>query len=222
MNWFRDLPLGLKLAFVGLALCAFAIVGMQSLSRTFAPIAGHAQAEAQAHRLSSAAAEGFEQWTLDDDQSNMYAALIALRHNPGDELTRTTLRQALAARKAVDPQLDALDRLSADPQLRALLTEIRHELTSYDAFTEKMITQANAGQVDAMITTVAIDNSDVSDRLTRNFRSAKVRADDLAQSANSRINGIAELGRERQLEISAIMVCLTVLLMTVFGETSTS
>jgi hypothetical protein len=204
VSLFRNLPLGAKLAIVGLTLCAFTIVGLQCLGLTFAPIAVNAQDEAQAHRLSTAAAEAFEQWTLDDDQSNMYAAMIALRHNPNDHLTKTTLGQLLDARKAVSPQLDAMERLSADPQFRALLTRIRHDLVVYDGFTQKMQIQAKAGQVDAMINTVAVENSDVSDRLTRNFRAAKVRADDLAERANSSINGIADLGRKRELEISAV------------------
>src|SRR5450631_2992558 len=144
----RNISVGTKFAGLGVTLCVLLAAALFLCAHTYAPIADRSRVEAQAHTVATAAAQAFEQWTLDDDQSNMYAALVALRDPHQKPLIQATIKQVWEARKAVDAPLAVIESTVADQESRALLARIRHDLAVYDGFTAKM--QANGERGDML------------------------------------------------------------------------
>src|SRR5450755_2381633 len=94
-----NLALGKTFAVLGFLLCVLFSGALFLCAHTYAPLADRSRAEGRAHTVATAAAQAFEQWTLDDDQSNMYAALVALHDPAQKKLAAATLEQVLGARK---------------------------------------------------------------------------------------------------------------------------
>src|SRR5450631_969803 len=154
----RNISVGTKFAGLGVTLCVLLAAALFLCAHTYAPIADRSRVEAQAHTVATAAAQAFEQWTLDDDQSNMYAALVALHDPAQKKLAAATLEQVLGARKAVDAPLASIEGAATDAESRALLSRIRRDLTVYDSFTAKMRVLAKRGDVSGAIRTMTVDN----------------------------------------------------------------
>jgi len=205
----RNLKLGAKLSVLGIAISVLCVLGLLIFARTYAPITRQSAGEAQARTASIAVARAFQQWTLDDDQANMYVALIALRDAGQGGLARTTLVQAMEAREAVDPQLALAEDAARDNDSKTLLTRIRHDLTDYDTFVVRMQSDAARGDVKSAVRAVTVDNSPVSDDLTQAFNALEKRTDELAKSNNASIDAVVALGSQRMVEIAAVLVLLT-------------
>lgn len=217
----RDTPLGAKLGILGVVVSLLCIVGLVIFERTYAPITEQSRGEAQATVAANATAQAFEQWTLDDDQSNMYAALVALRDPAEKKLADTTLQQVLDARKAVVPQLALVEGAVTDSESKALLVQIRKDLTNYDAFTKRMQIYAQHGDVKAAVRVVTIDNSDVSDDLTKAFGALEKRTGTIASRDNTSVDMVVVLGHRRLIEIAFALVLLTGLCLFIAGRSIT-
>jgi methyl-accepting chemotaxis protein len=217
----RNVPLVAKFAVLGVFLCALLSGGLVLCAHTYAPIADRSQVEAQAHTAATAAAEAFEQWTLDDDQSNMYAALVALHDPRQAKLTQATLQQALDARAAVNGPLAQIEGSATDAQSRALLARIRRDLTVYDGFTSKMQVAGKRGDIVSTIRVITVDNSNVSDDLTKAFMALGKRENDLSAAANRDVSEIAAVGARPMLPIALVMLLVTAILLTVVGRSIT-
>lgn len=217
----RNVSLGTKFAGLGVALCVLLAAALFLCAHTYAPIADRSAVEAQAHTVASAAAQAFEQWTLDDDQSNMYAALVALRDPKQTKLIAATLEQVLDARKGVDAPLASIEGAATDADSRALLERIRRDLTVYDSFTAKMQVLAKRGDIPGAIRTITVDNSDISDETTKAFTSLEKRANDISNDANREVNAIASLGARPMLPIALVMLVVMVLVLTLVARSVT-
>jgi methyl-accepting chemotaxis protein len=217
----RNLGLGIIFAVLGVLLCALFSGALFLCAHTYAPIADRSRAEAQAHTVATAAAQAFEQWTLDDDQSNMYAALVALRDPHQINLMRDTIKQVWDARKAVDAPLAVIASAVTDPESRALVDRLRHDLTLYDGFTAKMQYRGEHGDVLGTIRTMTVDNSQVSNELTDAFLALGKRANALSDSANRDVNAIAMLGARPMIPVALVMVVLTACMLTLVARSVT-
>jgi methyl-accepting chemotaxis protein len=165
----RKLSLVLKTRFVGAIVGIVVLVVIVLVIKNSAYLATREAAEGDARNLTQASASAFEQWTLDDDQSNMYVALIALRDPKQRKLADTTYAQVIKAHDASVAALrDVASYVRTDAERRTL-ARIRGALAGYDTFTHVMHAQAGAGDAAGATRTMAIDNSDVSDELTKAF-----------------------------------------------------
>jgi methyl-accepting chemotaxis protein len=216
-----NVPIATKFASLGVVLCSLFTAGLLICAHTFAPIGDRSRTEAQAHIAATAAAQAFEQWTLDDDQSNMYAALVALRDPGQAKLMATTLQQALDARKAVDEPLARIEASATDGKSRALLAKVRADLAAYDGFTNKMTVLGQRGDVLGTIRTVTVDNSDVSDAVTKDFVALDKHANDIADGANRDVTAIASLGVRPMIPVAALMIGLAAVLLFLVGRSIT-
>lgn len=216
-----NIALGTTFALLGLLLCTLFSGALFFCAHAYAPIAERSRAEAQAHTVATAAAQAFEQWTLDDDQSNMYAALVALRDPHQEKLMRETIKQVWDARKAVDAPLTVIESAVTDPESRALLARLRHDLAIYDGFTAKMQSLGQRGEVFGTIRTTTVDNSQVSDELTNAFLALGKRANELSDSANRDVNDIAVLGVRPMIPVALVMLVLTACMLTLVGRSIT-
>jgi methyl-accepting chemotaxis protein len=217
----RDVRIGTKFTVLGVVLCTLLVAALFLCAHTYAPIAERSRIEAQAHAAASAAADAFQQWTLDDDQSNMYAALVALHDPAQQKLTLTTLQQALDARKAVEAPLRVIQDATTDATSLALLARVRTDLVAYDGFTTRMRVLGGRGDIVDTIRTMTVDNSDASDALTQAFVKLGQRENQLAANANRDVNAIASLGSRPMLPIALVMLVVTAVLLTLVARSIT-
>jgi methyl-accepting chemotaxis protein len=190
-----DVSVRRKIALVGLCLLAILLATMALAAVTFAQLAERAQEMSRAHQLSAAVANAYEQWTLDDDQSNMYGAIIALRDPKQHDLAETTFKQARDARAKAGGYLADADALAVDDETRAGLAHVRRDLAEYDRFTRLMRERALAGDVKRTIHIVTVENLAPSDALPKEFSEVERRSDGRVARAESDIDSHAKLGR---------------------------
>jgi methyl-accepting chemotaxis protein len=183
-----------KIVGAGLVTVGVLLLSLALARGSFSTMVGQAREATRAHRLSAAVAEAYEQWTLDDDQSNMYAAVVALRDPAQHQLAETTFQQATHARAAVNPALATAQALATTAQERALLQRIRDDLTSYDSFTALMRRDALAGNVQRAIHVVTVENLVPSNDLPLAFAALEAQATDTVTQAAADIDAGAADG----------------------------
>ncbi len=205
------LSVPLRLAAIGAVFIFVLFTSLLAIANTLAPVARGAASERTAHELSAAAAEAALQWTIDDDQSNMFVALVAM-HATHSALADRTFAEVLRARKAVEPQLALVTERLSTGNGRTLLARIRRDLERYDAFTHGMHDAAFAGHVAVAVRIMTIDNLAVSDDLTAAFAALKQEADATAAAANAMIGSAANGG---QRLIVALVVIGTIVTLAV-------
>jgi methyl-accepting chemotaxis protein len=205
-----------KIVTMGLGTMAVFLLSIGLAAGSFATMTAQARQATQAHRLSSAVAKAYEQWTLDDDQSNMYAAVVALRDPAQHALAETTFSQAVQARAAATPQLVLAARLAATPAERALIARIDRDLSSYDHFTHLMRRAALAGQVQRAIHVVTVENLTPSNDLPLAFTALERLADAAVGNANAAIDASGAQGNLLLLILGlaglVVTIALTVLI----------
>jgi methyl-accepting chemotaxis protein len=186
---------------------ALLLGSVELAAASFAGLARQTQAATTAHRLSAAVAAAYVQWTLDDDQSNLYAAVKALRDPARQSLAETTYQQAVQARAAVTPALATARTLAATDQERQLLDRIQADLASYDGYTRLLRQQALAGHIQRAVHVVTVKNLVPSNDLPLAFAA-------LEQQANAAVTAASAAGAAsgtRLLTILAVVGLLSLL-----------
>jgi methyl-accepting chemotaxis protein len=215
------IPIGLKFAVLGGLLCASFAVALFLCAHAYASISEHSDDEAQSHVVMAATADAYEQWTIDDEQSNMFAALIALDDPAQRDLAAKTLAEALAARRSVDPQLDAAQRALTDREALATIARIRRDMRMYDGFTRRMIDLAKRGEVRGAVHVMAVENTAVSDDINASFVALRARAHALGTEANRQIGEIAVHGYRPMIPIALLMLVFTAAVLSLFARSIT-
>ncbi len=165
-----------------LALVALAVVSAMLMSSIGSQTTSATAKQQQAQLLSNA----YNSWTQNDDQNNMYVALLALRQASQQKLAETTWAQGVAASQAAYADLNQLRSLITDPSQLAQLKDINASLAGYNRFSQQVRKAALAGDVSQAVTIQAVGNTAVSNTLASGFtnlRSALQRQ--AAQSASS-------------------------------------
>jgi diguanylate cyclase (GGDEF)-like protein/PAS domain S-box-containing protein len=214
-------PIGVKFGFLGVLLCASFAVALYLCARTYGPIIDRSHDEAQAHTVAGAAAEALEQWTLEDNALDMYAALIALRDPAQHRLAETTAAQARDSRQAINLPLESIERVATDSYSLTLLARIRHDLTMYDGYTARMLLLAKRGDIRGTVRIQSVDNTAVSVDVTNAFAALRTRESERAEKANDDVNTIASFGARPMVPIAALMLVLTIFVLTVVGRSIT-
>ena len=198
MTWLgrslRDLSVQTKILGLGFAMVALLLAGAGLSMASFSSMTSSMHAATAAHQLAMAAAQANEQWTLDDDQSNMYAAVVALRDPTQRQLAETTYQQAIRARAAVGPALASVQALATSAQELALLHRIEASLSSYDSFTRLMRQQALAGHIQRAVHVVTVENLVPSNDLPIAFAALEAQANASVAQANAAANASAAAG----------------------------
>ncbi len=161
-------------------------------------------------RLYQAVAGAYEQWTLDDDQSNMYAAVVALRDPKQHALAETTYQQVEQARAAADPLLSTARRLASTPADITLLQRITTDLASYDGFTHLMRQYAVQGNVQRTVHVMTVENLAPSNDLPIAFQALEDNQTARLNSLTTTIDSAAASGKQL-LIILAILGTLVII-----------
>jgi methyl-accepting chemotaxis protein len=113
--------------------------------------------------------DAYEGWLTDDDQSNMYAAIIAL-HDPGQhKLAETTWQQVLQGYQQAETNLSSLAVHAPTAAVRALANTLRSDLATYNSFTQQVGAAGHAGHPARAVRLVTVSNANISNQTQADF-----------------------------------------------------
>ncbi len=138
------------------ALCF--VSGSTFASAHLRTMSNQAKAVTRAHAVEAAVANGYEQWLFDDDQSNMYAAVVALRDPSQHALAETTWAQVEVAYKGAVAALKRARPLVQTAAEKKLIARIDTDLAAYNTFTREVRSYALAGNIPKAIRVMSVDN----------------------------------------------------------------
>jgi methyl-accepting chemotaxis protein len=179
---------------VGFAIVVFLICGVTSMTAL-------GQAQSSTNRL--AAAQRFEkainaaslQWTLDDDQSNMYAALVALNDPAQHALAEATFAQAVDGYNASVAAMRDAHKFAATPAETKVLDQIDADLTAYNGFTEKMRAAGVAKNATEAVRVATVENLVPSNDLPKQFAAIAKMEDAKTAALQARVRSSATSAR---------------------------
>ncbi len=153
----------------------------------------------------------YRSWILDDDQSNMYAAVVALREPSEDKLANVTWSQAAASYESAHAILDRLGGLlrgSAETQLR----QIQSTLAAYNTFSLELRRAGLAGDVQQAVSIATVGNLGPSNALPVEFAKLTGQLEHQSSQNAAAVKANAASGRMIVLIVAALALPLLLLL----------
>jgi len=144
----------------------------------------------------------YEGWLTDDDQSNMYAALVALQQ-PGERaLENTTWQQVLQGFKQANSGLAWLAVRAPTAQVKADVATLRSDLASYNGFTQQVGADGQQGKVHQAVQVMTVGNVNISNKTQADFNALSAAVSERAaaitrsvsQNVSSAISLLAVIG----------------------------
>ncbi len=192
MSLLANLSLRVKIAAVALAVLAIVLATFVIASKTFSELSTRAGEMSRAHALSASVAVAFEDWTLEDDRVNRYAAAVAMHDGP---LAEKTFRAAWDSRIKASADLDDAFGLATDDHIRESIAGLGRDLSAYDADTQEMRRRAMAGQVQRAVHVVTVENLTPSGAIRRDFNALSAASNAAVAAAEKQIGEQANFGR---------------------------
>ncbi len=113
--------------------------------------------------------DAYEGWLTDDDQSNMYAAVVAL-HDPHQKaLAETTWQQALQGYAQANSSLTWLAAHAPTAAVRAKVGTLRSDLATYNGFTQQVGKYGHQGNAKATVRVMTVGNVNISNQTQADF-----------------------------------------------------
>ncbi len=175
-------------------------------------IRGKAQTSSVDQARSIILSHAFEAWIRNDDQNNMYAAVIALRDPKQHKLAEVTWAQAASAYRESSAAMAKLGGQLSDPGQIAVYRRIRASLVSFNLFSLKLRTDALAGNVQRSVYDVTVANLTPSNALPVEFGKLRTMLDTDASRSNAGVRSSASFGTKVVLIVSGIARPLLLLL----------
>ncbi len=113
----------------------------------------------------------YEGWLTDDDQSNMYAALVALQNRSQRALENTTWQQVLQGYQQANSNLAWLAGHAPTAAIRADVTTLRSDLATYNGFTHRVGADGRAGRARQAVMAMTVGNVGISNKTQADFDS---------------------------------------------------
>jgi methyl-accepting chemotaxis protein len=163
--------LGIRGKLIGLVVALAAVAGICLA----VAVSGLLNARTKSHQSQTTftvfqtARDAYEGWLTDDDQSNMYAATIALKDPRQNQLAETTWQQALAGYRQANAKLAWLSANATDPTVRSMVATLRSDLSSYNAFTQQVGQYGHHGNPVAAVRVVTVTNANISNQTQADF-----------------------------------------------------
>jgi hypothetical protein len=189
---------------------ALAVSGFVLMSGISTKTHTSSQALKNAQLLSHA----YESWIFNDDQNNMYAAVVALRDPSQHSLAEVTWKQAVDAYVAAKTNLAALRPLLRDPSQLAQLGRIDASLASYNTFSLATRKAALAGDVRKTVYGVTVANLVPSNALPVEFTQLRSSLEAQAKRSQDSVQQSASTGT--WVMILVTLLTLPLLLFVIF------
>jgi methyl-accepting chemotaxis protein len=163
--------LTIKLRFIiaGVLACGVFLTCVFMAVTTFGRLDSLSKTTASAQRVERLVSDAYEQWTLDDDQSNMYVALRAMKDSTQEDLVKSTWQQTRDAFNAAKSDMAQIAKLVRTPQEKGLVARINDDLVSYDGFSTSVHEGAESGNINAAIQIMTVGNLQPSQDLPAAF-----------------------------------------------------
>ncbi|MGE0877795.1 MAG: methyl-accepting chemotaxis protein [Acidimicrobiia bacterium] len=169
---------------------------------------------AHADRVSateSSVAQSFEGWLTNDDQANMYAAVIALEDPTQNDLAETTFKQSLAGYEDAKAKLDEARKTASDAD-QVALDEIEKSIGLYEEFVTTLRTKAAAGDIKGAVRAVTVDNADISNSTDELYGNLRTQLEEEARAARAAVTRAAN--RALTIAIASVLLALVVIAFT--------
>jgi methyl-accepting chemotaxis protein len=111
----------------------------------------------------------YEGWLTDDDQSNMYAAIIALHDPHQRQLAETTWQQVLQGYKQAETNLTSLIAQAPTAAIRDLAKTVQADLATYNRFTQHVGAAGHAGDAPRAVRVMTVGNVHISNQTQADF-----------------------------------------------------
>ena len=108
------------------------------VSLSFSSSSSLAKQAESANALSKDADQAYQQWLVDDGQSDMYVGVLALHEPSQQALAESAYQQAAAAFQATEKAMADATALATHSVEHALLTRMGTDLATYNDFTQQM------------------------------------------------------------------------------------
>ena len=201
----RLLVLGAGAVAALVALGATAVVTMRGMSSQ-SSTAAHDQ-QALIALYDSAAS-----WLVDDDQSNMYVAVLGLRDKSQHKLAEVTWGQAVQGYKDAAKGLADTGKLLTDPANVSILKQLESNLASYQAFSLTLRKRALEGDVVGAIHVMTVDNLKPSNALPILFDKLRTRLETSARNSAASVSSSASSGTTILVVVTLLAIPLLALL----------
>jgi methyl-accepting chemotaxis protein len=110
----------------------------------------------------------YEGWLTDDDQSNMYAAVVALNDPSQRSLANTTWQQVLQGYQQANAGLTWL-AAHTPASLRATVGTLQSDLAGYNRFTQQVGADGRAGNAKGAVRVMTVENLNISNKTQADF-----------------------------------------------------
>ena len=132
--------------------------------------------------------DAYEGWLTDDDQSNMYAAVVALNDPHQKQLAETTWQQAFAGYKQAGANLNALAATAPTAAIRSMVGTLRSDLAIYDGFTQQVGQYGHQGNAKATVRVMTVGNVNISNQTQVDFNKLSAAVSQQAAAINASVN----------------------------------
>jgi methyl-accepting chemotaxis protein len=138
--------------------------------------------------LFSTERNAYEGWLTDDDQSNMYAALVALQDKSQRALENTTWQQVLQGYQQASAGLNSLAADAPTSAIRADVATLRSDLATYNGFTQQVGQDGQRGQAKSAVRVMTVSNVNISNQTQADFNSLSAAVTKRAAAINRSVN----------------------------------
>ena len=201
----RLLVLGAGAVIALAALGATAVVTMRGMTSE-----SNTAADAQAALISLNNA--YAAWLFDDDQSNMYAAVLALQDPSQHKLAEVTWGQAAQGYADSMKRLGQLGPLLTDPRDKSLLVKIKANMQSYNSYSLLLRRRGVANQVHAAVHVMTVDNLKPSNALPTLFDQLRNRLQTATAASAQQLRSQSSSGTTILLVVALVAAPLLLLL----------
>ncbi len=198
------------IALGAVAVLALAVVGGAS-TLIMRGVRGQVQTSTADQQRSLILSHAYEAWITNDDQNNMYVAVVALRDPSKHRLAETTWGQAAAGYRQSAAGLAKLAPLLTDPAQKALLAKLRSNLRSFQHFSLQMRADAQAGRVARAVHDTTVANLAPSNALPVEFGKLRSMLDGDAIASQRSAASSAAFGTTTVVTVLAIALPILLL-----------
>ncbi len=210
MSRIRSMTLRTRLLLLGgggvLAVVVLGAVSLFLMSSFKSSTDRNATADEQARLVSHA----YESWILNDDQNNMYAALIALHDPSKASLIATTWSQAESAYNNAVNDTTKLQHAVTDPALAAQVKSIEATLASYNGFSQQLHQAGLAGDGSKAISIQTVGNLAPSNALPAEYEKLRASLERVKANSAAAVHSNAATGTIIVLIIAVLAAALLI------------
>jgi hypothetical protein len=198
------------IALGAVAVVSLALVGGAS-SLIMSGVRTQVRSSTADQRKSMILSHAYEAWIRNDDQNNMYAAVVALRDPSQRRLAEVTWGEAAAGYRESAADLTKLAPLLTDPTQAAEPKKIRAGLRSFQTFSLDLRADGVAGRVQRAVYDTTVANLKPSNDLPVEFTRLRTMLDSAAIGSQRSAESSAAFGEKTVLIVCAIALPLLLL-----------